>query len=206
MLQTPLQNYWTPLASQVEELDEMPPQLNLLLLIQQHPPRRVTFALSPFHVDKDSTWWQQGCPPNKHTTFHINPLTALNHMHTSILNGTIPSAVSNTGATLSAFLKLDPSFPTGRVSTLVFHLPDGAVALATTVNKLLHEVRTPARDVNIVPSLVGYLLLSTSKFAAAGYTAVYDKDKVNFYDARTTKITVLEDAVLKGWQCPCMNL
>jgi hypothetical protein len=50
------------------------------------------------------------------------------------------------------------------------------------------------------------LLLSTSKFAEAGYMAIYDKDKVNFYDARTTKITVLADAVLRGWQCPCMKL
>jgi hypothetical protein len=49
-------------------------------------------------------------------------------------------------------------------------------------------------------------LLSTSKFAEAGYMAIYDKDKVNFYNARTTKITVLADAVLQGWQCPCMNL
>jgi hypothetical protein len=64
----------------------------------------------------------------------------------------------------------------------------------------------PARDVNIVPSLVGNLLLSTSKFTQAGHTAIYDKDEVNFYKARTTKITVLADAVLKGWQCPPMNL
>jgi hypothetical protein len=50
------------------------------------------------------------------------------------------------------------------------------------------------------------LLLSTTKFAEAGYTAIYDKDDVNFYDACTTKITVMADAVLKGWQCPRMNL
>jgi hypothetical protein len=35
---------------------------------------------------------------------------------------------------------------------------------------------------------------------------IYDKDEVNFYNVRTTKITILADAVLKGWQCPHMNL
>jgi hypothetical protein len=123
-----------------------------------------------------------------------------------ILNGTIPSAVSDTGATLSAFLKEDPSIPTERVSSAVFHLPNGAVAPATTVNKLLHNVRSPARNVNIVPSLVENSLLSTSKFADAGYTAIYDENEVNFYDAKTTKITVSVEAVLKGWRCPCTNL
>ncbi len=93
--------------------------------------------------------------------------------------------VSDTGATLSAFLTSDPSLLTGRVSYAVFHLPNGAVAPATTVKKLLHDVRAPARDVNIVPSLVGNPLLSTSKFAEACYMAIYNKDKVNFY-ARAT--------------------
>jgi hypothetical protein len=123
-----------------------------------------------------------------------------------VLNGTIPSAVSNTSATSSTFLTSDPSLPTGRVSSAVFHLPNGAVPLATTINKLLQDVRVPTRDVNIVPSLVGNSLLSTSKFAKAGYTAIYDKDEVNFYDTCPTKITVLADAVLKGWRCPRMNL
>ena len=127
-------------------------------------------------------------------------------MRMGVLNGTIPSAVSDTGATSSAFLKEDPSIPTGRVSSAVFHLPNGAVPPATTVNKLLHNVRSPARNVNIVPSLVENSLLSTSKFADAGYTAIYDENEVNFYDAKTTKITVSAKAVLKGWHCPRTNL
>ncbi len=71
-----------------------------------------------------------------------------------MLNGTIPLAVSDTGATSSAFLKKDPSRTTGKLSTTVFHLPDGAVVPATTRNKLLHNVHEPARSVNIVPALV----------------------------------------------------
>ena len=65
-------------------------------------------------------------------------------MHTGVLNGTIPSAVSDTGTMSSAFLKEDPSIPTGHVSSTVFHLPNGAIAPATTLNKLLHNVRAPA--------------------------------------------------------------
>jgi hypothetical protein len=123
-------------------------------------------------------------------------------MKEGVLNGTIPSAVSDTGATLSAFLKKDPSHATGDLSTAVFHLPDGTIAPATTRNKLLHNVREPACSVNIIPALVENSLLSTNKFAKAGYTFIYDKDEVYFYDARIMKITVLEEAILTGWQCP----
>jgi hypothetical protein len=71
-----------------------------------------------------------------------------------MLNSTIPSAVSDTGATSSAFFKKDPSRPMGELSTTVFHLPDSAIASATTRNKILHNMREPARSVNIVPALV----------------------------------------------------
>jgi hypothetical protein len=39
----------------------------------------------------------------------------------------------------------------------------------------------------------------------AGYTAVYDKDEVNFYD-KTAKIQISEEAVLKGYRCPVSGL
>jgi hypothetical protein len=68
--------------------------------------------------------------------------------------------------------------------------------------KILHNVHEPAHSVNIVPALVENSLLSTNKFAEAEYTVIYDKDKVNFYNTRTKKITVLEEAILTGWQCP----
>jgi hypothetical protein len=89
-------------------------------------------------------------------------------MKEGMLIGTIPSAVSDTGATSSAFLKKDPIRATGELSTTVFHLPDGAIAPATTRNKLLHNVREPACSVNIIPALVENSLLSTNKFAEAG--------------------------------------
>ncbi len=89
-----------------------------------------------------------------------------------MLNGTIPSAVSDTGATSSVFLKKDPSRTMGELSTTVFHLSNGAIAPAMTRNKCLHNVHEPARSVKIVPALVENSLLSTNKFAQAGYTVI----------------------------------
>ncbi len=88
----------------------------------------------------------------------------------------------------------------GKLSTAIFYLPNSAIAPAMTRNKLLHNVHEPARSVNIVPALVKNSLLSTNKFAKAGYTVIYDIDE-NFYNARTTKITVSEEPILTGWQC-----
>ncbi len=137
MSTVPLRNSWTPLASQVEVLDP-----DHLLSIHSNAPRCVTFALSPSHIDRDSTEYrrgQRGRPPNECTLHPTNPLIHINKMKEGVLNGTIPLAVSDTSATLSAFLKKDPSRTTGELSTTVFHLPDGAIAPATTRNKLLHN-------------------------------------------------------------------
>jgi hypothetical protein len=106
-------------------------------------------------------------------------------MKEGALNSTIPSAVSDTSATSSAFLKKGPSRAMGELSTIVFHLPNGMIAPAMARNKLLHNVHESARSVNIIPALVENSLLSTNKFAKAGYTIIYDKDEVNFYYART---------------------
>ncbi len=74
------------------------------------------------------------------------------------------------------------------------------------IHKLHHNLREPACSVNIVPSLVGNSLLSTVKMVEAGYTAIYDDKEVNFYNTATTKIIVLADTILKGWQCPWAKL
>jgi hypothetical protein len=74
------------------------------------------------------------------------------------------------------------------------------------IHKLHHNLREPARSINIVPSLVGITLLSTVKMVEASYTAIYEDKEVNLYDTTTTKFTVLADAILKGWQCPWAKL
>jgi hypothetical protein len=135
-----------------------------------------------------------------------DPTPTTTTLREGVLNGTIPSAVSNTGATSHALLPSAPSIPIGIPSKVVFHLPDGTTAAASTVDKLLHYVREPARSANIVPTLANNSLVSTSKFVDAGYTVVYDDKEVNYYKKATTKISVSEDAVLQGWQCPCKKM
>jgi hypothetical protein len=48
--------------------------------------------------------------------------------------------------------------------------------------------------------------LGTSKVVDADYIMIYDKEEVNLYDAKTMNISVLEEAVLKGWRCPAAGL
>jgi hypothetical protein len=73
------------------------------------------------------------------------------------------------------------------------------------MNKLHHKLCRPARHVHIVPQ-VQNSLLSTSKVVNADYIAIYDMEEVHFYDAKTTKTTVSEEAVLKEWQCQAAGL
>jgi hypothetical protein len=191
----PISNYWTPLADQVEVSD---PTESLMAIHHAAPLSKcVRFSLPCDHIDCNSTSYHWRCPllDNRTTTLREGGL-----------NETIPSAVSNTGATSHALLLSAPLIPTSIPSKVVFHLPNGTTAAAFTFNKLLHNVREPVQSTNIVPTLANNSLSSTSKFDDAGYTIVYNNNKVNYYKKATTKIIVLEDAVLWGWRCPCNNL
>ena len=77
---------------------------------------------------------------------------------------------------------------------------------ASDVCKLEHELWDPARTVDMVPDLVDSFLLSTSKFASAGYITIYNSKEVNIYDSNTATIVVSEEAVFKGWRCPKSTL
>jgi hypothetical protein len=143
--------------------------------------KRIRFSLPCNHVDRNSSTNCWRCPfLNDRTKLHPMFLAKL-QQHTShdptpstitlragVLNGTIPSAVSNTGTTLHALLSLAPSIPTGIQSKVVFHLPNRIMAATSTVNKLLHNVREPAQSANIIPTLANNSLMSTSKFVDAG--------------------------------------
>ena len=56
------------------------------------------------------------------------------------------------------------------------------MAHTTHLSQHLLDDSAPANKVDLVPNLT-HTLLSGSKFADAGYTAIYDKDEVNFYDS-----------------------
>ena len=165
------------------------------------------FTLPVDHVHMDSTHYQkQKRRPhddvNKTKFIRASPPT----LCTVVLKVSPPLAVINTGATSHAFLPSAPLIPTNTISMAVFHLPDGAMAAATKIYKLHHKLHEPAHTVNIVPSLVGNSLLSTVKMVQAGYTAIYNNSKVNFYNSTTAKISVSKAAVLTEYVCPRTQL
>jgi hypothetical protein len=63
-----------------------------------------------------------------------------------------------------------------------------------------------ATSADIVQGIEHDSLLSIPKFASANYIAIFDKDKINIYDANNTKVTVSCSAILCGWQYKDTNL
>lgn len=104
-----------------------------------------------------------------------------------------------TGATSHAGRIGDPFIDMGQQSTKVFTMPTGKLAPATMKTMLHHDVRDPARAVNMVPALAQNCLLSMGKFADTDYIAIFDKEEVKIYNATNTAITVLRGAILRGW-------
>ena len=184
----------------------------------RRPHRRLTFSLPAAHVDRNSKAWRRSPrsrTPRRHTVarpLRLSPSAALSRplteqqLKSGVLDGTIPSAAWDTACTSHAGKLGDPFIPTTKLSSKVFALADGHPAPATHVAKLHHRLREPARTVDIVPALKGNSLLSGGKFAEAGYISICDGDEVNIYDGRTAKITISEEAVLRGWRCPHQNL
>ena len=123
-----------------------------------------------------------------------------------VLNGSIPLAAYDTACTSHAGMTGDPFIQTNTPSTKVFALADNYPIPGSNLAKLHHDVREPARTVDMVPSLTNNFLLSGGKFAQAGYVSVCNDKEVNLYDVRTVKINVSDEAVLKGWRCPKANL
>ena len=122
-------------------------------------------------------------------------------IRTMILNGTISSAISDTGATSTAGKIGHPFRFLNRPSDKVFHLPTGGTARSSVKAKLMHELREPATKLDIFPGLTN-TLLSTGKLVEGGYFAIYDKNEVNIYDGKKEKIIITEEAVLKGYRRP----
>ena len=185
-------NYWTPLTSQVEELE-----------------RKVTFKLpSDYRITNGKQWrrdeskrrksrrraekhnyYYERMYGKKHDNhkevdckawklYNINQQKkreekslTVKQIKEGMMNGTIPAACSDTGATSTAGKESDPFQSTDQPSNKIFVLPTGGLAPATKKASLLINVRAPANEVDIVPG-IQQTLLSTGKFANAGYTAV----------------------------------
>ena len=139
-----------------------------------------------------------------------NITTCTQSIRRGVLDGSIPSAIAKSGATSPVGTKKDSSkhafISTGKPSTKVFQLPDGMRTPASDIQQLLHNVRQPAKDVHIVPTIAKNSLLSIPKFATAGCITVFDGEEVNIYDAYNTKVIITREAILQGWFDKTANL
>jgi hypothetical protein len=154
------------------------------------------------------------------TTYHFTPaqlaanrsaessghVRTYNHddeaLRRGVLEGSIPSAAADSGATSSVGTKNDSQhfISTGKRSDKTFRLPNGALETAREISHLATAVRSPARDIHITPGVDETSLISTVKFAEAGYITIFDRDEVNIYDERDTIIKVSRAAILRGWR------
>ena len=78
----------------------------------------------------------------------------------------------DTGATSSCGKTGDNFEPSNELSGKTFYQPGGATLQASTKAKLKHDVREPAKTVDMVPGLKNNSLISGPKFADAGYITV----------------------------------
>ncbi len=137
-------------------------------------------------------------------------IATINKIRQGVLDGSIPSAVANSGATSNVGTKKDKAKQaynlTRKRSSKIFQLPDGTRTPASIICLLHHNICQPARDIHIVPIIPTNLLISTAKFAEAGYIMVFDDKEVNVYDASNTKVIVTRQMILRGWLDKDANL
>ncbi len=115
------------------------------------------------------------------------------------MNGTIPSAIVNSGASSNVGTTKDHFQHTGRKPDKVFWPPDGSTQAATEITELPYDVRAPARDIHITPGINENSLISTSKMADTGCITIFDKVTVKMYNAHNTQVIVTQKAVINGW-------
>ena len=106
------------------------------------------------------------------------------------------TAVFDSGAMSHCGRENNNFIPTDETSHKVFHLPTGQTTNASMEAKLHHDVREPARTVDIVPDLQHNLLLSGSKFSDANYVTILTPKEVLIYDGKDLTITVSSEAIL----------
>ena len=115
----------------------------------------------------------------------------INDLKTGVLDGSIPSAVADSGATSSVRTKRDRKrnvfVTTGHQADKAFRMPNCEVEEASDMDELS-------------------MMCAILKFADANYIAIFDKDEVNINDANKITIVVSRDAILQGWRYKQTNL
>ena len=77
-------------------------------------------------------------------------------------------------------------------------MPTGETTSASTQAKLFHDVREPAKTVDMVPQLQHNSLISGGKFVDANYITVLTPTEVLIYDGKENHISVSNKPILKG--------
>ncbi len=135
------------------------------------------------------------CQVDKQDNDPVEQVNNINELKQEVLDGSIPSAIADTRATLSMGTKRDRKrnafVATGRQLDKAFCMPNGEVEETSNKDKFQHNVRHPAKDVHIVPGIERDSLLSIPKFADTNYVTIFNKDKVNIYNANKTKSSSL---------------
>jgi hypothetical protein len=127
-------------------------------------------------------------------------------MRCGVLNGAMPSAVADSGASSNVGTIDDPCPRTSKPSNKVFILPGGQTVASTEMATYPFTVRAPASEIHITPGITSNSLLSTSKYAEADYITIFNKEQVNVYNVNNVVISVSRGAVLQGWRDPKSGL
>ena len=95
-------------------------------------------------------------------------------------------------------LDSDPLISTSLKSDKIFQYAGGTISAANEIKQLPFEVREEAKAVHMIQGTQNNLL-STNQFSKAKYITIFDKDKVNIYDATNTEIKTTRGTVLREW-------
>ena len=175
-------------------------------LVQAHaPPAQVEQCLE----GQDDAFIPLPQPPGWENVLNVEETLDKAKLRELTINQKIPTAIADAGATSNCgmdyesscgrYKMQDPFQPTGQTSDKIFQYAGGNLAAATTIKQLPLNVRTPAKEVHIVPG-INNNLISTSKFVDANYAWVFDNDEVAVYDKNNTEIKTTWAAVFKGWR------
>ncbi len=179
-LDTETYNYWAPLTRPVEDLEQ----------INSVKRKHVTFAeevvIEPtVSVSNTTLKWKRKIANRKERKQVKQQLRSgdWEAMETGIMDS---GASSSCGGPNNALIR------TGEASSKTYKVPTGQIVSASERAILAHNLRDPAREVQIVPAM-SETLLSVGQFADAGYVTVFDNQSVKIFDG---SIELTKDAVI----------
>jgi hypothetical protein len=97
------------------------------------------------------------CQVDEQDNDPVEQVNNINKLKLGVLDGSIPSAVADSGVTSAVGTKRDRKrntfVATGRQLDKAFRMPNGEVEEASNMDKFQLNVRHPAKDVHIMPGI-----------------------------------------------------